>query len=146
MHAGPDCPRCHARLRADAPWCTQCYLDLRPADPPPPVRPETAPRRAARRAEPDEAGRGEAERRAGTGQDERTWPCTNCGAANALSSDTCAACGQGFLAPLREVGTPMLVLPLVGDVVALRPAQRLGLAGAVIALVALLTLLLGVLL
>ena len=53
------CPRCGAGVRADAPWCTQCFLNLRTPEPAPPapapavpappvaVDPAPAPRHAA---------------------------------------------------------------------------------------------------
>jgi hypothetical protein len=38
----PRCPRCAALVRPEAPWCTLCYADLRPAPEPEP-EPEHAP-------------------------------------------------------------------------------------------------------
>lgn len=156
--AGQDCPRCRARQRPGAPWCTQCYLDLRPEVTPPKLPRPAGPRAKARPSRRVvDAGDGTArDRRAEPPRDRRgdpadgppvaSWPCTRCGVPNPLIADVCAGCGQGFLAAVRESTPPLLVLPLLGDVAALRPAQRLCLAGAVIAMVALLTLLLGVLL
>lgn len=166
------CPRCGAGVRADAPWCTQCFLNLRtpsPAPPAPapapvavdpapvprhaapgppllpeqpayaPVDPLTAPLRAVLAppvpqeppARPAQAG--------------RSWPCTSCGADNALELDACASCGQGFLAGLAG-GTASLHVPGVGDLGAMSKGKRTGVAlGAALALV-LLVLLVGLLL
>ena len=33
----PRCPRCAALVRPEAPWCTLCYADLRPAPEPEPA-------------------------------------------------------------------------------------------------------------
>lgn len=73
------------------------------------------------------------------------WPCSGCGAVNAVELDACAACGLGFLSGLRKTEPPLLVLPVVGDLARLSRAQRLGVAGAVILLVVLLTALAGLL-
>ena len=80
-----------------------------------------------------------------TGADP-TWPCGTCGAANVLTAGTCAACGAGFLAGLREAEGPLLELPGVGDLTRLSRGQRMGLAFAVVLAVVALTALLGLLL
>ncbi len=123
MLAEQACPRCKARYRPDAPWCTQCYLDLRPAAPLPEV----------------------AERVPAASVADRTWPCTGCGTANPWDLVACESCGLGFLAAVHSQTPPLLVLPVVGDLAALRPAIRVALAMTVIAVVVLLTFLLGVL-
>ena len=140
------CPSCAGALRPDAPWCGQCYADLRsgaapPASPaappassatgPPSVSPAAPAHGAAQAVVPDGAA---------------TWPCTACDTRNPLDAAVCAACGTGFLATLRAAGEPLLVLPVVGDLTALTRAARLGLAAAVVLLVVLLTALGGVLL
>lgn len=73
------------------------------------------------------------------------WPCSACGATNAVELNACAGCGLGFLAGLQSAAEPLLTLPGVGDVGALSRAQRLGLAGGVVLVVVLLTLLVGML-
>ncbi len=124
------CPRCSACLRPGAPWCTQCFLDLRAPAPPPEVPPAPAATPAV--AAPDGAP---------------TWPCTACATPNALDDDACRACGLGFLGGLREGGPALLVLPVVGDLTALPRSRRLALAVAfvvaVLAVVALLAYLLS---
>ena len=79
------CPSCGAARKPAAPWCTQCYADLRAA-PAPPVR----------------SGAPDVPRpqRAPSG-----WPCTTCGLVNELARPTCAACGTAFLAALRDGGS-----------------------------------------
>lgn len=122
------CPQCAGAVRPDAPWCTQCWADLRP--PPEPVA-------VARPVDPASAPA--APRGLGG------WPCSGCGAVNAVELDACAACGTGFLAGLRREEPPLLVLPGVGDVTRLSRGQRLGLAGAVVLVIVLLVALLSVL-
>lgn len=55
-----------------------------------------------------------------------SWPCLRCGTAVDLSLDGCPECGAGFLAGALPAAT--LSLPLVGNVAAMSPAQRFGLA------------------
>ena len=103
------CPRCSAGQRPGAPWCTQCFLDLRvpgPVPEPPPV---------AAGAPPDPGVL-------------PTWPCTACATPNTLGDDACRACGLGFLGGLREGEPALLVLPVVGDLAALPRGRRLALA------------------
>lgn len=141
------CPKCGAALRPDAPWCTLCYADLRP----PPVT-EVTDVTAAAPLEPDplsaplrvvapEVGAPAPVVAAGPG-----WPCSACGATNAVERDTCAGCGLPFLSALREGQPPLLELPLVGDITRLSRAQRFGLAGGVVLAFVLLTLVVGLLL
>ena len=65
----------------------------------------------------------------------------------ARPANACTACGAGFLAGLRETEAPLLELPGVGDLTQLSRAQRLGIAFgvvlAIVALIALLTLIFG---
>ena len=161
------CPSCGASLRADAPWCTLCYADLRPkaalAVPVPTVGPATVahcapagdpltqpllaflppvptqvPLPAPAQATPAVL--------AVAGQVPVTWPCDQCGAANPMTVMACTDCGSAFLAAERSSNTPMLVLPVVGDIGRLSRGQRIGLAaaavGVVLAPLALITLLL----
>jgi ribosomal protein L40E len=149
------CPSCGASVRPDAPWCTQCFHDFRPAPPPadpeppayrlppaeprvpaagpPPADPLTAPLDASGSPVPPATA-------------EPTWPCTTCGAANPLTADACAACGSGFLASVRDGEAPLLVLPGVGDLSRYGRGQRLALAGGVVLAFVLATLVLGLLL
>lgn len=124
------CPRCGASARPDAPWCTQCYLDLRaPASGAAAPRAYAAPPAAA-------APRGSA--------GPASWPCA-CGAGNALSEDVCTSCGLGFLAGLRAADAPELVLPLVGDLSRFGRTQRTGAAVGLVLLTVVLAALLAVL-
>ena len=141
--AAARCPSCGSTPRAGAPWCTLCHADLRPPPgraprqaPLDPLDPLTAPPEALglppRTPGPPAAP-------------VATWPCGTCGAQNALAAGTCAACGAGFLAGVREAERPLLELPVVGDVGALPRAQRLALAGGVVLTVVALVALLGML-
>jgi ribosomal protein L40E len=142
LETASRCPHCRASVRPGAPWCTLCHADLRP--PPEPVAaapaaaapvvraalldPLTAP--AAALGLPSPPG------------SEPTWPCSTCGATNPIAADTCASCGAGFLAGLRESEAPLLELPGVGDLTRMSRGQRLGIAfGVVLAFVALTALL-----
>lgn len=130
------CPHCRASVRPGAPWCTLCHADLRLA-PEPAVPAPTAAAPAATAAVPAAP--------AIRPDGEATWPCTTCGARNALRADACAACGAGFLAGLRDSEGPLLEIPGVGDLTRMSRGQRMllafGVVLAVIALVALLGLL-----
>lgn len=123
--AAARCPHCRAALRPDAPWCTQCWTDLRAPEVPGPS--------VAAPAVPDGVGSGPG------------WPCTGCGTDNPVACDVCAACGTAFLAGLRSAEAPLLVLPVIGDLARLGRGQQYGLVGAAVLAVALLTLLLGLL-
>lgn len=144
-HVGDDlltraetrCPSCRAAVRPGAPWCTLCHADLRPA--PAPVAPPVAvPAPVAVPEQP--LAEAPAETSAGAG-----WPCATCGHLNGLTASTCAACGAGFLAALREADAPSLVLPGVGDLMRLSRGQRIGLAAAVVLAFVALTALVGLL-
>ena len=130
-----QCPHCRGAVKPDAPWCTQCWTDLRPAPPPPPV--VEAPAAAAPvpvpgQTAPSAAGKG--------------WPCATCGHVNAIEHDACVACGTALFATLKAGEEPLLVLPGVGDLTRYSRGQRLALAGGVVVAVCVLVLLLGVLL
>ena len=118
------CPRCAAHLRPGAPWCTQCFLDLRAAPAPDPVTAATP----APALEPYDA----------------YWPCDACGTRTALQDVACAGCGRPFLGALQSE-QPVVALPVVGDLTRMSGAQRIGLALAVVVAVMLLTAVLGVL-
>lgn len=122
---GARCPHCAGAVRPDAPWCTQCWADLRPASTPVPVA-------AAGPASSPTRGLG-------------GWPCGGCGHVNAVDLDACQACGSGFLAGLRAHEAPLLVLPGVGDVTRLSRGQRVGTACGVVLLVLVLVALLSLL-
>jgi hypothetical protein len=131
------CPSCGAAVRPDSPWCTLCYADLRPKapEPEPAPAPEPAPIAAPTVAKPPR----------GLPGDEPTWPCTTCGAVNAMERSTCASCGAGFMAAAKD-DAPLLELPVVGDITRLGRGQRFALAGGVVLAFILLTLLVGVVL
>lgn len=133
LETATRCPHCRASVRPGAPWCTLCHADLRPAPAPVPEQP-------VRAVLPEVP---EPEAKAG----DPTWPCTTCGASNALTNDACVACGAGFLSGLRESEGPLLEIPGVGDLTRISRGQRmllaLGVVLAVVALVALLGLLSG---
>ena len=121
---GAACPACGAALRPDAPWCTLCFADLRPA-------PASPAARAAVAVGTDDA-------RAGTRPvapvlgDGPSWPCSRCAAANGYERDTCGTCGASFLAAVKDDEAPLLVLPGVGDLSRLGRPQRLLLALGVV--------------
>ena len=148
LDAGTRCPHCRAAVRPGAPWCTLCHADLRPPPPhaPEPVVAPVAPVVVAPAPvlDPLTAPAAALGLKARAG-DEPTWPCTTCGASNAITNDACVACGAGFLAGLRESEGPLLELPGVGDLTRMSRGQRMmiafGVVLAVIALVALLGLL-----
>lgn len=144
---GPSaCPACGASVRPDAPWCTLCYADLRPAPAPvaPPAPPEPVPVAAP---EPDALAGPLAGPPAGAlpPVSRPTWPCTVCGTANSLDLDLCAGCGAGFMAAARD-DAPLLELPVVGDITRLGRGQRFALAAGVVLAIVLLTFLLGLIL
>lgn len=142
------CPACSASVRPGAPWCTQCYADLRPpaaaSSPAAPAAPSAAPSLPPAAPATSPAAPVPAQRL--LPGDEPVWPCASCSTPNPITLDTCATCGAGFLAALRTTEEPLLVLPVVGDLGALSRGQRLGLAAGVVVLVVLLTALLGFLL
>lgn len=62
------------------------------------------------------------------------WPCSACARRNPLAAEACQGCGTPFLAAAHGP-RPTVVLPVVGDVLALSPVRRVGLAvGVVVAL------------
>ncbi len=105
--ANERCPSCAAVVRAGDPWCTLCWTDLRPTPtppPPPPPPPEPAPVVAAPvlvavpaavdpLTAPLAAVLGEP---VPTTTTNATWPCVQCGAANALDLDRCGTCTTPF--------------------------------------------------
>ena len=121
------CPRCSAHLRPGAPWCTQCFVDLRPAQgsapSPPPVHDDD---------HPDD------------GEPPPGWPCTACGARSPMADATCRGCGLPFLGALPDAGPPVFLLPVVGDLTRLSGAQRIGVAMLLVLLVMAVTAALGV--
>ena len=138
------CPSCGAMLRPDAPWCTLCYADLRPA---PVVAPAPLPASApvvivprasygAPAVDPLTAALSTVvgEPVGDAAADPVAWPCTACGYANSLERDTCLECGAGFLAAVRDAQRPTLVLPVVGDLTRMSRPRRLGLAAAAVLL------------
>ena len=148
--AGTDrCPQCRGLVRPDAPWCTQCWTDLRPAPPEPEPSPEPA---ASLVPAPTAAPEGTAAAPAGglpTGDRPVRrglggWPCTVCSAVNAIDLDTCTECGAGFLAGAAGA-EPGLVVPGIGDLTKVSRAQRLAMAGGIALLFMVLVALLGLL-
>jgi hypothetical protein len=151
------CPQCGAAVRPAAPWCTQCYFDLRPAPAPEPpaVRPSarlTAPPPAAAYGAPAPDPL-TAPLAVLTGEHpvpaeadpQPTWPCVQCETQNGFELSACSACGAGFLqgAVTDEVS---LVIPGVGDLAQMSRNRAMGLAFAGIGVVMLLVLAVGVLL
>lgn len=143
------CPKCGATVRFGDPWCTLCYADLRPPAPPPAAPapevdppaysppllvgpdPLTAPLEAV-----SPAGAAPA---AGP-----SWPCSACGTVNPMANDTCSSCGKHFLAGLRDE-SPLLELPVVGDITKMSRGQRFAIAFGVVFVFVVLTLLVGLL-
>jgi hypothetical protein len=155
------CPSCGASLRPDAGWCGQCYFDLRPAPAPEPVAPQpSAPLTAPATASfglpvgdpltqplveflppvPLPAPAVDA----AAAKPLPLWTCRTCQDANLITELRCGTCGQSFLG--ADGDQPLLVLPGVGDISRFSRGQRAGLAlgavAAVLAPLALLTLLL----
>ncbi|HEU0100777.1 MAG TPA: hypothetical protein VFR07_00490 [Mycobacteriales bacterium] len=141
------CPRCAAQLRAGAPWCTQCFLEVEvevevevqvevevPLDVPAPaqVAVEDGGSRQRRAGEAD----------AGDPAGAARWPCSACGTRTPLTESACGGCGLGFLGGVAA-DAPVLELPLVGDLGRLSGAQRTVLALVVVLAVMLATALLG---
>jgi hypothetical protein len=126
-------------VRAGAPWCTQCYAPAGTASP------TTAceQRQAAAQVGVQIADRTPAVRSAGPSTG--TWPCSACSQPNDLADAACAGCGTAFLAAVREE-RPTVVLPGVGDLLALSPVRRVGLAVCVVVVFVLITALLALLL
>ena len=153
MTSPAACPACGAAVRPESPWCTLCYADLRPkAEPEPEPLPEAQPQPEPQplpvpaQPAPDPLSDPLAPPLVPTPAPAATWPCTTCGAANAMERDTCAGCGAGFLAAARN-DAPLLELPVVGDITRLSRGMRFALAGGValafLLLIVLVTVLLG---
>lgn len=142
--ATPRCPSCGALVRADAPWCTQCFFDLRPAPPAPEPAPLPPPRVPVAPTFPDPLS-GPLEPQPAA-PEVRGWPCASCGTTNPFAATACTSCGTGFLSGVRESEAPLLVLPGVGDLTRMGRGQRLALAGAAVIAFLVVTLLLGLLL
>jgi hypothetical protein len=141
------CPSCNAALRSDAQWCSLCHHDLRPA--PEPVAHVPAPAEAGYggqdpltaplldlvlppvpRTEPEAVL--PAVPAPAAVPAELSWPCTACGAHNALASTVCGSCGSRFLQGASEA--PSLVVPGVGDLQHLSRGHRAAVAAAFVAL------------
>jgi hypothetical protein len=110
------CPSCRATVRAGDPWCTLCWTDLRPKPaplPPPPAPAPSVPVAAYAAAVPAPApvdpltaplhavvGGVPASFAAETAPAEpavtATWPCVECGEANALDLASCRVCTAPF--------------------------------------------------
>jgi hypothetical protein len=149
------CPSCNASLRPDAQWCSLCHHDLRPApapvaipeptqplyggsDPLPAPDPLTAslldlvlpPVPSTQlSAVPVEV----AVPQAPLTDDAATWPCTACGATNALTEEACTVCGSRFLAAASE--PPSLVVPGIGDLQHYSRGHRAAIAAGFLALI-----------
>lgn len=111
------CPRCGAHVRADAPWCTLCYADLRPA--PKPVAmaaaspasaaaeelaalaydPLTAPLALVEAGGHGQVSGGTPTETAESAASEKVsgWPCTRCDTVVSFDESVCSSCGTGFL-------------------------------------------------
>lgn len=118
------CPQCRGLVRPDAPWCTQCWTDLRPAPPVPRVvdLPVGPPAAAGPASGPADVVAPALVKRGLGG-----WPCTVCSAVNAVELDACAECGSGFLAGASSADAG-LVVPGLGDLTKVSRTQRLALA------------------
>ena len=80
-----------------------------------------------------------------TGSSAGTWPCSACSQPNDLLLAACERCGTPFLAAARDA-RPTLVLPVVGDLLALSPVRRVGLAVCLVVAFVLVSALLALLL
>ena len=119
MTDGTDsrCPRCGAHVRSDAPWCTLCYADLRPAPPPAAISvsvpggvsapaaeegvpaeldPLTAPLALVEAVAGGSHAGGDAQL-ASAPTKAVGWPCTRCETVVPFDDSECPACGSGFL-------------------------------------------------
>jgi hypothetical protein len=144
------CPKCSAAVKPGDPWCTLCYADLRPPAPPPPAPVAADPLTDPLTDPPPPPAlvpsvvRGPDPLTAPLAAlDGPTWPCATCGATNRIDRDTCVGCGSPFLSALRDAEGPLLELPVVGDITRLGRGQRVALAGGVVLVVVVLTLLIG---
>jgi hypothetical protein len=92
------CPSCGALATADAEWCGQCFASLREPEPEPePALPPPPERDVTRLAED---ARATADGLAALAR-EPFWPCTACGAKNAIYLEVCETCGTPFAAVMR---------------------------------------------
>lgn len=148
--SAPRCPSCGALVRADAPWCTQCFFDLRPApEPLPDPAPAVAARVPVAPSYPDPLSAPIVDPLDGptpAAEPPRGWPCATCGETNPFEATACLACGAGFLSAVRDGEAPLLMLPGVGDLTRMGRGQRLALAGGVVLVFVLVTLVIGLLL
>lgn len=146
----PRCPSCGALVRADAPWCTQCFFDLRPApEPEPDPTPAVVARVPVAPSYPDPLSApivGPLDGPTPAAEPTRGWPCATCGETNPFEATACLACGAGFLSAVRDGEAPLLLLPGVGDLTRMGRGQRLALAGGVVLVFVLVTLVIGLLL
>ena len=76
------------------------------------------------------------------GSSAGTWPCGACSQPNDLLLAACAACGTPFLAAARDARLTV-VLPVVGDLLALSPVRRVALAVCLVVAFVLVSALLG---
>lgn len=142
------CPKCGAHVRSDAPWCTLCYADLRPAPAPVPAAVASMPASAEQPApvavDPltaplallEEGG----EDHQPTAPEKVTgWPCTGCGAVVSFDESACPACGTGFLDGAS--GEPDIAQRIGGRGIS-TGMQVMIIAGGSIGLIALITTLL----
>ena len=137
-------------MRAEAPWCSQCFLDLRPAtlaprSGPPPVPLRPAPTAAYGRPALDPLTAPPVVPPAATAPEAQSWPCPSCDTANRYDLDACTGCGRGFLAGAHE-SEQLLVVPGLGDLAAMSRGRRTAVAFGAVVVVMLLVLVVGVLL
>ncbi|MFL6137491.1 MAG: hypothetical protein ACJ74O_06790 [Frankiaceae bacterium] len=133
------CPRCAALVPAGAPWCGQCYADLRPPTPPEPdphPDPLTAPLALIEAGLAPLAGPAVATAPAretpGAGSADPadppvrrpTWPCLRCQHVNDVDDDACRRCGGGFLAGVEQAD---IALPGIGRARSMERSHKIAL-------------------
>ena len=152
------CPRCGAHVRADAPWCTLCYADLRPAPAPVAVvaapaataaeelaalayDPLTAPLALVEAGGHGHVSSGSLTETAESAASEKVtgWPCTRCGAVVSFDESACSSCGTEFLA--GAAGEPDFVQRIAAGGIS-TGKQVMIIAGGTVGLVALLLIVL----
>lgn len=137
------CPACGASVAPRAPWCTLCYVDLRPAPAPEPAVAESAdvpqPVSVGARGEdlavvtppppPDPHLDAPISKASDIRLSAPGWPCRHCSTLVPMSEDNCPKCHTTFLIPEDFVE---VTLPGVGNVRRLDTKMRtiLGLVGA----------------